>query len=102
MASPFMARVIITSTKPAAAALAWNAASGREVQLNIWIGITVNGDTSHSNERNGGALVTGDGGRKAMKVSAPIVMIGAVSPIARAMPMITPVRIPADEYGTMW
>ena len=36
-----------------------------------------------------------------MNVSAPIVMIGAVSPIARDMPMITPVRIPAAEYGTM-
>src|SRR6185436_12207560 len=88
IASPFMARVIKTRTNPAAAALAWNAASGREVQLNIWIGITVNGDVSHSNERYGGSLVTGAGGRKAMKVSAPIVMIGAVSPIARAMPMM--------------
>src|SRR6185436_5048732 len=102
MAIPFMARVISTSTKPAAAALAWNAASGREVQLNIWIGITENGDSSHSNERNGGSVVTGAGGRKAMKVSAPMVMIGAVSPMARAMPMITPVRIPAEEYGRMW
>ena len=34
---------------------------------------------------------------RAMNVSAPIVMIGAVSPIARAMPMITPVRMPAIE-----
>ena len=46
--------------------------------------------------------VTGAGGRKAMNVSAPIVMIGAVSPIARDMPMITPVRMPGIEYGTMW
>src|SRR5687767_10418821 len=97
MASPFMASVMRTSTKPAAAALAWNAASGREVQLNIWIGITVNGDTSHSNETNGGSLVTGAGGRKAIKVSAPMVMIGAVSPMARAMPMMMPVRMPAEE-----
>ena len=37
-----------------------------------------------------------------MKVSAPMVMIGAVSPMARAMPMMTPVRMPADEYGMMW
>ena len=50
----------MTSTKPAAAALAWNAASGREVQLNIWIGITVNGDISQSNDTNGGSLVTGE------------------------------------------
>src|SRR5512134_4195991 len=91
-----------TSTKPAAAALVRNAASGREVQLNIWIGITVKGENSHSNETKGGALVTGDGGRKAMKVSAPMVMIGAVSPMARAMPMMTPVRMPAEEYGMMW
>ena len=46
-----MARVMATSTNPAAAALAWKAASGREVQLNIWIGITVKGDSSHSKER---------------------------------------------------
>src|SRR5918995_1480324 len=97
-----MARVMNTSTKPAAAAFVRNAASGREVQLNIWIGITVNGDISHSNERNGGSVCTGAGGRKAMKVSAPMVMMGAVSPIARAMPMITPVRMPAEEYGRMW
>src|ERR671918_2532401 len=102
MASPFMARVMMTSTKPAAAALAWNAASGREVQLNIWIGITVKGDVSHSNDRNGGSAFTGAGGRKAMKVSAPMVMMGAVSPMARAMPMMTPVMIPASEYGRMW
>src|SRR5258705_3383258 len=102
MARPFIARVISTSTKPAAAALTWKAASGREVQLNIWIGITVKGENSHSNETKGGSALTGAGGRKAMKVSAPMVMMGAVSPMARAMPMITPVRIPADEYGRMW
>src|SRR5688572_7537020 len=97
MASAFIASVMNTSTKPAAAALSWKAASGREVQLNIWIGITVNGDISHSKERNGGSACSGEGGRKAMKVSAPMVMIGAVSPMARAMPMMMPVRMPADE-----
>src|SRR3954454_21949570 len=102
MARAFIARVISTRTKPAAAAFWWNAASGREVQLNIWIGITVNGENSHSNDTNGGSPVSGAGGRKAMKVSDPIVMIGAVSPIARAMPMITPVRMPGIEYGMMW
>src|SRR5687767_5853952 len=102
MASPFIASVMTTSTKPAAAALAWNAASGREVQLNIWIGMTVKGDISQSKERNGGSECTGEGGRNAMKVSAPIVMIGAVSPMARAMPMMMPVRMPAEEYGRMW
>ena len=49
-----MASVMNTSTNPAAAALCWNAASGREVQLNIWMGITVNGEVSHSKLRNGG------------------------------------------------
>src|SRR5262245_33225482 len=93
---------MMTSTKPAAAALAWNAASGREVQLNIWIGITENGDISHSKETNGGSALTGAGGRNAMKVSAPMVITGAVSPMARAMPMMMPVRMPADEYGRMW
>src|SRR3954465_11080816 len=102
MARAFIARVISTRTKPAAAAFWWNAASGREVQLNIWIGITVKGENSHSNEMNGASAFTGAGGRKAMKVSAPMVMIGAVSPMARAMPMITPVRMPGDEYGRMW
>src|SRR5512134_3039716 len=97
-----MASVMSTSTKPAAAAFCRKAASGREVQLNIWIGITVNGEVSHSKLRYGGSLVTGEGGRNAMKVSAPIVMMGAVSPIARAMPMMIPVRIPAEEYGMMW
>src|SRR3982074_817459 len=97
-----MASVISTSTKPAAAALTWKAASGREVQLNIWIGMTVKGESSQSNEGKGGAACTGDGGRKAMNVSAPMVMMGAVSPMARAMPMMMPVRMPAEEYGRMW
>src|SRR4029450_10895483 len=98
MARPFMARVMSTSTNPAAAAFWWNAASGREVQLNIWIGMTVNGENSHSKDTKGGSDLRGAGGRKAMKVSAPMVMMGAVSPMARAMPMITPVRMPGIEY----
>ena len=32
-----------------------------------------------------------------MKVKAPMVMIGAVSPMARASPMMTPVMIPGSE-----
>src|SRR4026208_1925295 len=102
MASPFMARVISTSTNPAAAAFWGTAASGREVQLNIWIGITVNGENSHSNDTNGGSALSGAGGRRARKGSAPRVMSGAVSPMARAMPMMTPVRMPGIEYGMMW
>src|SRR3989304_6687734 len=96
-----MASVISTRINPAAAAFCRNAASGREVQLNIWIGITVKGDITQSNEMNGASALTGAGGRKAMKVSAPIVITGAVSPMARAMPMMTPGRIPAAEYGMM-
>src|SRR5215217_5891523 len=97
-----MVRVITTRTNPAAAALAWNASSGLETQLNIWIGITVKGAISHSKDRKGRSSLKGDGGKNAINVSAPIVMIGAVSPIARARPMITPVRIPAAEYGNKW
>ena len=35
-----------------------------------------------------------------MKLSAPIVMIGAVSPMARDRPRIRPVRMPPVEYGS--
>src|SRR3970040_1473817 len=101
MATAFIARGMTMITTPAAAALSRNATCGRETQLNIWIGSTVNGAINHSNERNGNTLVTGDGGRKAMKVSAPMVMMGAVSPIARAMPMMLPARMPADGDGRM-
>ena len=100
MAMPFMVSTMPINTKPAAAALTSKAGSGREVQLKIWIGITVKGDITQSNRP---AVVpsprslNGTGGRKAMKVSAPMVMIGAVSPIARARPMITPVRMPGIE-----
>ncbi len=92
-----MVSVISTRMKPAAAALLRKAASGRDVQLNIWIGMTVKGANIQSNNPAGGSPEKGAEGRKAMKVSAPTVMIGAVSPIARAMPIITPVRIPALE-----
>ena len=37
-----------------------------------------------------------------MNDSAPIVMSGAVSPIARDRPMIMPVRMPPIEYGSTW
>ena len=43
IATAFMARVIPMITTPAAAAFCWNATSGRDTQLNIWIGSTVNG-----------------------------------------------------------
>src|SRR3954467_9342035 len=97
MARPFMASVISTRTKPAAAALTWNTGSGPQGQLNIWLGITVKGENTQSKEINGGSAFTGEGGRKAMKVSAPMGMTGAGSPAARGTPKITPVRMPADE-----
>ncbi len=49
----FIARVMTMSTKPVAAALRWNSACGRDTQLNIWMGMTENGDHSHSNEMKG-------------------------------------------------
>ena len=48
IATAFMLSVSTSSTMPAAAALWWNSGSGREIQLNIWIGSTVNCDLSHS------------------------------------------------------
>src|SRR4029078_5342853 len=99
-ATPFISSVMTSRIAPAAAAFAWNFGSGRETQLNIWIGMAVNPLLSDSKLRNGNSPVTGDGGRNAMKLSAPIVMIGAVSPMARDRPRIRPVRIPPVEYGS--
>src|SRR5687767_7761958 len=100
MAKLFISRVIPSRITPVPAALTWKAACGREIQLNIWIGSTVKGEFSHSKLTKGGVVVTGLGGRKAMKVSAPMVMIGAVSPMARDRPMIEPVRIPGRAEGS--
>ena len=80
--------------------MAWKAWSGRDTQLNIWMGIAVKPLLSHSKLRNGNVPDTGDGGRNAMKLSAPIVMIGAVSPMALDRPRMRPVRIPPVEYGS--
>ena len=87
---------------PAAAALTWKAWSGRDSQLNIWIGMTVNGSVSQVKETNGNWPFTGAVGRNAINASAPIVMIGAVSPMARDRPMIMPVSMPPVEYGNTW
>ena len=48
MAKPFISSVIASRTTPVAAAATWKPACGREIQLNIWIGITVNGEFSQS------------------------------------------------------
>ena len=87
-----------TSTRPAAAALWWNAASRPRDPVEHLD--RQHGERRHAASRtstNGGSAVTGDAGRNAMKVSAPIVMSGAVSPMARDMPMMTPVRMPAQR-----
>src|ERR1041384_5639654 len=97
-----MSSVMPSRIAPAAAALAWNAWSGRDTQLNIWMGMAGNGSLIHRNDRNGNSLWIGDDGRNAMKLSAPMVMIGAVSPIARDRPRIMPVRMPPVEYGSTW
>ena len=57
-----MPSVMIMSTTPVAAALTWNAGCGREIQLNICIGMTVNGAVNQSKLTNGNAGCTGDGG----------------------------------------
>ena len=42
--------------------------------MNIWIGMAVNGSFSHLKEMKGNSLWSGDCGRKAMKLNAPIVI----------------------------
>ena len=79
---------------PAAAAFDWNAGSGRDTQLNIWMGMTVKGSVSQVKLTYGATSVSGGVGKKAMKASAPMVMSGAVSPMARDRPRIMPVRMP--------
>ena len=64
------------------------------IEINI---ANLAGDHSHSNEIKGNSALTGASGKKAMKVRAPMVISGAVSPIARDNPIITPVRIPPME-----
>ena len=72
-----------------AAAFSANAAWGRETQLKIWIGSTVKGEKRSE-------------GRKGTYVSAPIVMSGAVSPMARDSARMRPVRIPGKAAGRTW
>jgi hypothetical protein len=64
-----------------AAAIKWNSSCGLDIQLNIWIGIAVKGSFS-------------DIGVNAINVKAPIIIRGAVSPIALEIARIFPVRIP--------
>jgi hypothetical protein len=48
-------------------------------------------------EKKGNSELMGEDGRKAIKVRAPTVIMGAVSPMALESPMIIPVRIPPEE-----
>ena len=86
MARAFIASSSINKTRMPAAAFSAKAACGREIQLNTWIGRTVNCDQ----------ILSGTNG---IYVSAPIVISGAVSPMARDSARITPVRIPGSAAG---
>lgn len=70
MAIAFIESSRTISTRIAAAAFALNSTWGRDTQLNTWMGSTVNFDQIPS-------------GANGMYVRAPMVMSGAVSPIAR-------------------
>ena len=65
------------STRIPAAALTLNSGCGRDTQLKTWIGSTVNFDHTLS-------------GANGIYVRAPIVISGAVSPIARDSARIRP------------
>ncbi len=61
------------------------------------MGNAVNGEKSQSKDKKGACDRIGAGGRNAIKVRAPIVIKGALSPIARDIARITPVAIPPVE-----
>jgi hypothetical protein len=61
------------------------------------MGSALKGEKSQSTDTNGGVELMAAGGRKAIKVSAPIVIRGALSPMARDIAKITPVAIPPVE-----
>ena len=83
---PFIINVMLSSTIIAAAAFTENSFCGLDIQLNIWMGRTVN-------ESN---MLVGTNGTKA---KAPITMRGAVSPTALDKANIIPVKIPAIDAG---
>ena len=89
MAVAFIDSSSNTSTRIPAAALAWKSSCGRDTQLKIWIGSTVNGDQIES-------------GANVANVTAPAMMSGAVSPIARDSARINPVKIPGVATGSTW
>ena len=72
-----------------AAARFWNDSCGREVQLKIWIGNTVNRSS-------------GPSGVNGTNVNAPMVISGADSPIALEAARMFPVIIPGIASGSTW
>ena len=84
-----MQNVIASKIMIAAAPFTRKACCGRDIQLNICMGSTVNSSI--------GELAT-----KGTYASAPITINGAVSPMARDNARITPVRIPPDAAGNTW
>src|SRR4030095_8040601 len=99
MAMPFIARVITIRTKPVAAAFKWNSCCGLDTQLNIWMGMSLNGEKSHAKEIKGNSALSGESGKNAIKVKAPMVIRGALSPMALDSAMMTPVKTPPMEKG---
>ena len=89
MAMEFMVSSTTSRTMIADAALVWKASCGREAQLKIWIGRTV--------KRSNGPL-----GVKGTKSKAPIMISGAVSPMARERARMMPVIMPGRAAGTTW
>ena len=73
----------------AAAAFIENSCCGRETQLKIWIGRTVNSSI-------------GPVGVNGTYANAPTTINGAVSPKALEIANITPVNIPPDAAGSTW
>src|SRR5690606_16284789 len=89
IATPFSVSRTARRTRLAAAARAWNAGCGREIQLKIWIGSTVNESVNRS-------------GTKGTNATAPTRSSGAASPTARESARIVPVRIPGSASGRTW
>lgn len=71
------------------AASSWNVSCGRAVQLKICMGSAVNSSIGLS-------------GKKATNVRAPIMIRGAVSPIARDSARMIPVKMPGSAEGRTW
>ena len=86
MAIPFMMKVSASRIMIAAAELTMNACCGRDTQLNICIGNTVNSSI-------------GDCATNGTYANAPITISGAVSPTALDNARMMPVRIPPAAAG---